>query len=131
MNLHGVLDPHFSDGRFFAIEVQREKRLLVQDDMFIFVSLLDFQVLMFYRLGERRLRSSRSWVVGWISHYCEVSLYFSNIHSDESRFGASECCMCIKIIFPFDLIRHLDRIGTFPLRHFVGEDWSMPRDLKG
>lgn len=131
MNLHGVLDPHFSDDRFFAIEMQREKRLLVRDDMFIFASHLDFQVLMLYGLGERRLGSSRSWVVGWISHYCEVSLHFSNIHSDEGRFGANECRMGIKIIFPFDLIRYLDRIGTFPLRHFVGEDWSMPRDLKG
>lgn len=86
---------------------------------------------MFYELGGERLRSSCSWVIGWISHHCEVSLHFSNIHSDEGRFGANECCMSIKIILSFDLIRYLDRIGTFPLRHFVGEDRNLPRDLEG
>ena len=98
--------------------------------MLIILPGLDFQVFMLYELGGEWLRSSCSWVIGWISHHCEVSLHFSNIHSDEGRFGANECCMSIKIILSFDLIRYLDRIGTFPLRHFVREDWSLPRDLK-
>lgn len=51
VNLHGVLNPHFSDGGFSAIEMQREKRLYLWDGMFIILPCL-LEFFMFYGLGE-------------------------------------------------------------------------------